>query len=156
MLTMSGPTIFLIVLLTGSAYAFQRGGAPERITAFAYLVAFGFSVLLQQPMASRYIGVEWGILTVDLGLLVVLLGVALYSDRFWPLWVAALHALSTGAHLVGGMDHGIEPVAYAILLISWSYPMILFLVIGTHRHSKRKQVQGFDLDWSPPQPAGAR
>ena len=140
--------LFTILLLLASGYAVARGGAPERVVGLSFLLAFALSLLFQQPMAARFVGVEWGILTVDLVLLVILLGVALHADRFWPLWVTALHALGTGGHMVRGVDLGIEPVAYAILLASWSYPMVLLLALGTMRHRRRKRALGYDLDWS--------
>lgn len=146
---MLGVLFFSAALLTGVGYAWIKGGAPERIVGISFLIAFTLSLALQQPFAVRYLSVEWGVLAVDLALLAILVAVALYSDRFWPLWVAALHGLSTGGHIVRSMEHGIEPVAYAILLASWSYPMLMLLVLGTHRHARRAQAQGYDLDWTP-------
>jgi hypothetical protein len=141
---------FSILQLVASGYALARGGAPERVVGLSLLLAFGVSVLLQQPMAERFVTVEWGMLAVDIVLLAVLVTVALHADRFWPLWVAAFHALSTGAHMIRGLDHGIEPFAYAILLASWSYPIVLLLAIGTLRHAERRKRHGHDLDWSFP------
>ena len=139
--------IFSALLLLASGFAVLRGGAPERIVGISLLAAFAVSLALQQPLAARFVAVEWGILAADLVLLAILVGVALFSDRFWPLWLAAFHALGTGAHMVRGLDHGIEPVAYAILLAAWSYPMILLLAIGTARHARRKR-EGPERDWS--------
>lgn len=145
--------LFSILLLLASGYAVAKGGAPERVVGLSLLLAFTLSILFQQPSAARFLGVEWGILAVDFGLLGILLSVALYADRFWPLWVAALQALGTGGHLVRGMDHGIEPIAYAILLASWSYPMVLLLAVGTMRHQRRRR-HGPTLDWSQPIASG--
>lgn len=144
--------IFSALLILASVFAMVRGGAPERIVGVALLLAFGASIGMQQPLASRFVAVEWGIFAADLMLLLVLLGVALHADRFWTLWLAAFHTLGTGGHLVRGLDHGIEPIAYAILLASWSYPMILLLVIGTIRHDWRRRL-GQDRDWSGHAPA---
>lgn len=142
--------LFAFLLLLAAGYAVARGGGPERIVGLSLVLAFTASLLVQQPAAERFITIEWGILLVDVALLAVLLAVALHADRFWPLWVTALHGLSTGAHMVRGVDFGIEPVAYAILLASWSYPIILLLAVGTLRHAGRRKRQGHDLDWSFP------
>ena len=139
--------IFNLLLMLASGYALWRGGAPERIVGLALLLAGLLTRLAYQPFAVRFVSVDWGVLAIDGLLLVILLVVALYADRFWPLWLAALQALGTGAHLVRGLDYGIEPVAYAILLASWSYPMILLLAIGTARHARRQQA-GPVRDWS--------
>jgi hypothetical protein len=147
--------VFAALQLFVSVYAITRGGAPERAVGLSLLIAALATRLLQQPLAARFVTVEWGGLVVDLALLAVLLIVALHADRFWPLWVAAFHALGTGAHMVRGLDHGIEPVAYAILVASWSYPIVLLLAVGTMRHADRRKRQGHDRDWSFPLMRGA-
>ncbi|NNM77390.1 hypothetical protein HJG53_10785 [Sphingomonas sp. ID1715] len=139
--------IFNLLLLLASGYAVWRGGVPERIVGISLLLAGLLTRLAYQPFAERFVSVDWGVLAIDVALLTVLIAVALYADRFWPLWLAAFHVLGTGAHLVRGMDHGIEPVAYAILLAAWSYPMIVLLVLGTARHARRRRV-GPVRDWS--------
>ena len=144
--------IFNILLLLASGYALWRGGMPERIVGLSLLIAGGLTRLAYAPFAERFVSVDWGVLAVDLGLLAILLGVALHADRFWTLWLAAFHLLGTGGHLVRSLDHGIEPIAYAILLASWSYPMILLLVIGTARHARRRK-RGQERDWSGHAPA---
>jgi hypothetical protein len=139
--------IFNLLLLLASGYAIWRGGLPERIVGVSLLLAGLLTRLAYQPFAGRFVSVDWGVLAIDVVLLAILLAVALFADRFWPLWLAAFHALGTGAHLVRGVDYGIEPVAYAILLAAWSYPMILLLAIGTARHARRKR-EGAARDWS--------
>ena len=140
--------LFSVLLLLSSGFAVLRGGAPERIVGIALVIAFAAGVLLQQPLAGRFVAVEWGIVAADGILLAILIGVALYADRFWPLWLAAFQALGTGGHMVRGLDHGISPIAYAILLASWSYPMFLLLALGTARHAKRQRRRGADRNWS--------
>lgn len=144
--------IFNLLLLLASGYALWRGGAPERIVGLSLLIAGGLTRLAYAPFAERFVAVDWGVLLVDIALLVILLAVALKADRFWTLWLAAFQLLGTGGHLVRGLDHGVEPIAYAILLASWSYPMIFLLVIGTARHARRRR-QGYKRDWSGPMPA---
>lgn len=143
--------LFNLLLLLASGYAVWRGGGPERIVGISLLLAGLLTRLAYQPFAERFVAVDGGVMMIDLALLAVLLAVALYADRFWPLWLAAFHMLGTGAHFVRGMDHGIEPVAYAILLAAWSYPMILLLIIGTARHDRRKRAHA-SRDWSEPSP----
>lgn len=143
--------LFLLLQVGVSLYAIIKGGGPERIVGLALLIAAGLGLLVQeQPLVGSFVSVDWSLLAIDLGLLAVLIAVALNSDRFWPLWVAAFHVLGTGAHMVRGFDVGIEPVAYAILLASWSYPIMILLALGTLRHSERLKRDGHDLDWSFP------
>ncbi|TFI59813.1 hypothetical protein E2493_02975 [Sphingomonas parva] len=146
--------LFNVLQLAVSSYAMVRGGAPERIVGLSLLIAPGSTRLLQQDFTSRFIGVEVGVLVVDVILLTVLLAVALNADRFWPLWLAAFQLFGTGAHLVRALDAHVERVAYAILMAGWSYPMILILAVGTWRHVRRARA-GADPDWSPRRPCAS-
>jgi len=139
---------FNLLQLAVSGYAVIRGGAPERIVGLSLLVATLATRVLQQPFAIRFVGVEWGVFVIDLALLLVLLAVALFADRFWPMWLAAFQLLGTGAHVVRALDPEVMRAAYAILMAGWSYPMILVLAVGTRRHVNRTR-SGRDLDWSP-------
>ena len=136
--------VFILLQLLASGYAVLRGGAPERIAGLA---------LLSAAVATRFMhrggaGLDLGVLSVDLLLLGVLVVVALFADRHWPLLLAALQALGTGAHLVKALDDGVLRLVYAILAASWSYPMLFVLVIGTFRHRSRLARIGADPGWS--------
>ncbi|MEG8019231.1 MULTISPECIES: hypothetical protein [unclassified Sphingomonas] len=85
---------------------------------------------------------------VDLVLLAVMIAITLKADRFWPAWATALHALGTGAHLARAISPDVIRLVYAVLSAAWSYPIVLLLVIGTVRHSRRIRARGWDLDWS--------
>ncbi len=125
----------------------MRGGAPERLTAIALAGAFLLTLGLQSSMSARFVHVEFGILAVDIGLFGVLVALALYADRWWTLWVAAMQGLGAGAHLIKAIDSETIRVVYAILAAAWGYPIILLLLVGTVRHQRRK-MSGGDLDWS--------
>lgn len=146
--------IFYLLQVLASGYAVARGGAPERIVGAGLLVAACASTGLNSGLPVRYLAVEVPILVVDLMLLALLLAVALRADRFWPLWVAALHGLGIGAHLVREFDSGVDRLVYGILLASWSYPIILLLWLGTLRHVSRSRRPSGDLDWTPRARAG--
>jgi hypothetical protein len=139
--------IFIVFLAGVTGYAMMRGGMPERLTALALAMAYLLSVGLQSAMPARYAHVEIGIMAVDLTLFGVLVALALYADRWWTLWVAAMQGLGAGAHVIKAIDSETIRVVYAILAVAWSYPIVLLLLIGTVRHQQRKH-RGGDLDWS--------
>ncbi len=140
--------IFNAILFAASGYAFWRGGAPERIVGLALLIAAIATRILYMTTPMLFMGVEVGLMAVDVALLVAMIVIMLHADRFWPIWVTALHALGTGAHLARAISPDVIRLAYAVLSVVWSYPIIVLLVVGTHRHSRRIRSRGWDLDWS--------
>ena len=140
--------IFNALQVAATAYAFWRGGAPERVTGLSLLLAALATRMFHALGAGRFIDVEIGIMTVDIVLLGVMIAVTLHADRFWPAWVTALHALGTGAHLAKAINPDVIRLAYVVLSVVWSYPIVLLLIIGTMRHSRRVRLRGWDLDWS--------
>ncbi|WP_267397236.1 MULTISPECIES: hypothetical protein [unclassified Sphingomonas] len=140
--------VFNLLQLLVSSYAVIRGGAPEKITGASLLIATIITHFVQHAMPSRFVGIESGVMLVDLLLLVVLLVVSLYADRFWPFWLVTFHAIGTGAHLVRAADQEVLRMAYAVMTAAWAYPMMLVLALGTARHVRRMRAEGRDLDWS--------
>ncbi|WP_380782132.1 hypothetical protein [Sphingomonas sp. R86520] len=140
--------LFYAIQIAASGYAFLRGGAPERLTALALLLAAASTGMVQRDTPVLFAGLEVGVMIIDLILLAVMITITLHADRFWPAWVTALHALGTGAHLARAISPDVIRLVYAVLSAVWSYPIVLLLVIGTVRHSQRIRARGWDLDWS--------
>ncbi len=140
--------IFNALQVAVTVYAVWRGGAPERLVGVALLVAAMATRVFHLMGATMFVDVEIGIMTVDLVLLGVMIAITLTADRFWPAWVTALHALGTGAHLAKAINPDVIRLAYAVMSVVWSYPILILLIVGTLRHSRRIRSQGRDLDWS--------
>lgn len=139
---------FLVFSTVASAYAMVRGGAPERLAGGALLFAVILTRLVRDTGPTRYGHPQLGILAVDATLLLALVALALYADRFWPFWIVALHALGTTAHVVKAVDPTVLRLAYAILLQAWAYPITVILIVATVRHRRRLLHDGHDPDWS--------
>ncbi|HXH14879.1 MAG TPA: hypothetical protein VNJ10_01975 [Sphingomonas sp.] len=140
--------LFYAIQVAASGYALLRGGAPERLTGLALLIAAASTGIVQRNSPIPFAGLEAGVTIVDLLLLVAMIAITLKADRFWPLWATALHALGTAAPLVRALSPDVIRLVYAVLSAAWSYPIVLLLVIGTVRHSQRIRARGWDLDWS--------
>lgn len=149
--------LFVSMQLATSVYALLRGGAPERIVGMLMPMAYIGTVAFQSQFPVRFHGVELGIFIVDCAMLIALLAVALRAERFWPIWMTGLQAVAVTAHLAT-MVSPVVPVAYAMMLAFWSFPMMALLAAGTWRHQRRMAVHGADRSWSdssPPSPAAA-
>lgn len=140
---------FDLLLLTCCGYALWKGGAPERITAAIFLAGVALTRFAASLGAQRWSSLEIGILLVDSAMLLALLAIALKADRFWPMWVVALHLLATAGHAVRLADPTVMRWGYAFALAFWSYPMLVILAGGTWCHQRRLARQGTDRSWSP-------
>ena len=140
--------LFNVLQVLASGYAFARGGGPERAMGAAMLAAAATTYLAGRELPYRFVSVEGGVLGVDAMLLLAMLLIALNADRWWTMWVVALQALGTGAHLARALDPHLDRTAYGIMISAWSYPMVLLLVIGTLRHDRRRKTSLNDFSRS--------
>lgn len=133
--------IYLVLLTVSCGYALWRGDRDARIAATVCIVATGLTVLLLTPGSTRYELVERGVMAVDLGALGAFVALALFSQRFWPLWVAGLQMTASAAHALKLFDAALVPLAYAVAERFWGYPILLIIAFGAYRgHRRRSQA----------------
>jgi hypothetical protein len=130
--------------------ALWLGGWPERWTAIFLLGASVATILLPFDPSRSFRTVETLELLIDVSLMAGLISVALLANRFWPLWLTALHLLAIGIHGVKGFDTALVPWMYAAAGGKIAYPMIALLAIGVLRHRLRLARYGRDPDWTLP------
>ena len=126
------------VLLFGSCgYALLKGTRDAQIIALVTLAASMASYF----MMSRYAGVEFGVLAIDVLVLLAFIAIALRSDRFWPLWIAGLQLTTTFGHALRAVEDQMVPIAYAVSLRFWSYPIQIILIVAVWRSVRRELLQ---------------
>ncbi|MEG3161844.1 hypothetical protein U1763_15155 [Sphingomonas sp. LB2R24] len=140
--------VYYAIALATCWFAFRHGGFPERIVAAAFLLAAILSSLLAFTARPAFRSVDTALLSIDLALLAGLVAVALFANRFWPIWVSALHLLAIAVHGVRAYDPDLVPWMYAAAISKIAYPMLALLVVGTERHRRRRGSHGCDPDWS--------
>lgn len=118
--------LLLVVLATG--VAFRWGGFDERLAAALFIAG---TIASKVALHFDYQSTETGLLVIDLSVLVCLIGLALRSDRFWPLWAAAFQLVAVTVHVASFTESGDFQWAYAVALIFWSYPVLIALTAGT-------------------------
>ena len=148
--------LFLCLLLATAAYAWLRGGAPERWAAGLFISAYLLTIVVRSPWTNRYVLVETGVFAVDVALFLAMLTLALAANRFWPVWMTAIVAMPLAAHLVKLADSEIIPGAYQFLLAGWAYPTLALLAAATWRHQRRLRRLGADPSWSNSFPRAGR
>lgn len=130
--------IFNALLLGSCGYALLRGTHDAKIIAIVTLVA-SFATLL---LFRTYSEVEFGVLIVDVLTFLAFAAVALKSDRFWPLWISGLQLTTTFGHLLKAFEDQLVPIAYAVALRSWSYPIQIILAVAVWRSTRRDRSEG--------------
>ena len=136
--------IFFNLLLFGCCgYALWKGTRDARIIGATCLIA----AFASYPFLTQYAGIEITVLLVDLIVLALFVGVALRSDRFWPLWIAGLHLTTVIGHALKLMSGDLVPLAYAVALRMWAYPELIILAVAVWRSERRRRFP--DRDWSP-------
>lgn len=118
-------------------YALRRGGKEERLVAGLIVASAYLTVLLVGPFAKRFQHLEMPILMVDALVFLFVLAIALRSPKFWPLWLAAMQALTLFAHLAPYVPH-ILPWSYYNAAVMWSYPTLIVLGFAVFQHHRNK------------------
>lgn len=132
--------VFLVLLLSCTAFSLARGGRPERVAASTMLVGCVLTWAVNSPLAVRYASVELAILAIDLAMLSIFAAVALTSDRYWPLWVTALQLLVVLAHVARLADSEMLRSGYGFVMAVWSYPQLAIIAIGTRAYQGRRSL----------------
>ena len=127
----------LAVLLACCGLALWRGRAVERIAAAAMAAAWFVTPLVQDDQQT--LGAESGVLIVDILLLVVLLSLALTSDRWWTMAAAAFQGISALIHLAAAIDQQIIPRAYYVAGSLVSYLVMGALLVGAWNAGRRER-----------------
>jgi hypothetical protein len=118
----------LVVLVT-----FWRGMRDERLAALTCVMGTVLTILATPALNARYLHFELGMFLVDLTVLAAFTGIALRSDRFWPLWVAGLQLTGTAVHLLQFLQPDLMPFVVGAALAFWSYPILLVIAVGSWR-----------------------
>lgn len=124
----AGTEDFFVIMCLACGFVLWRGGVPERITAVAVLLAWVASAMVH---TFDWLRPQYGMLGVDLLLLVILVALALLSGRKWLMVAAACHLLTVGAHLAMMLDLRIQALAYLRTMTIWGYAVLLAMVVGT-------------------------
>ena len=122
------PLLGFLTLALSCGVGFIWGGSDERIAAAGLTIAVVASNIVGD---GKYTHTESGVLVVDVLLFFGLLALALYSDRFWPMWAAAFQLVGTMFHFAAMTQTGNFHWAYFVALIFWTYPVFIALAAGT-------------------------
>lgn len=129
--------------------SWRWGAAPERASAGAILFLL-LADRLYHLIAGRgsfYLTLDVGHLVIDAAAAMIFLTIALWANRIYPLWLAALQSLSVIAHFTREASETVGRDAYAILTNAPSVLLIVVLSGGIALHSRRVRRYGSYPSW---------
>jgi len=131
---------FLACLVASCSYAAWCGGWPERAGAAIMVAASILSVVAATSFYTGWDSPQAGIFIVDLLMLAALVNLALYTDRYWPIWVTSFHLIAVTIHVASLVEPSVAALAYASAAEFWAYPMLAMLAVGTWNHRRRTHM----------------
>lgn len=120
--------IFTVLVIATCIPAIAWGGWEGRQTC-AMLIGTGIVTGISTFLFRTASLLPAATFTLDLALAGGLLRVALRTDRYWPIWIFALHALSLLTFVAWLIVPGQPPLFRAVAGF-WSIPELLILCIG--------------------------
>ena len=112
------------------------------------VVASATTLLAHLVQADHFSRVERGAFVIDVVTFFGFLLLALWADRFWPLWIAGIHLIGVATHTAKLVSPTVVPWVYGLIQGFWSYPIVVLIVIGAARHQKRLRRYGVDNSWN--------
>ena len=131
------PIAFLLALTLVVTFAMWQGGAPERWAALVFIMMIVLQAIGRLFFAQVFDRVDLLSFAVDLFAFTSYTWLALFANRTWPLFIAAMQLLSCVAHFGREVSSTVEPVVYAVLTSGPTLAALAILLIGTLVHRAR-------------------
>jgi len=119
--------LFYTVVLAACAFSVMVGGDCERWGSIIFsTAAVSTSISSWSTTWSR---TDWPMAGVDLLCFLALYGLAVRSERYWPIWAAGFQLVAVTTHVAVFLDAPL-PHVYRAMETIWGIPAIGAMVIG--------------------------
>lgn len=143
----SASIVFVFIIAVG-AFAYRRGGPPEKYAAaiiVSWIAADALYHMLMGP--SGFDEVDPVHVVLDGAELVAIVWLALRANRLWPLWAAAAQLICVSGHLAAFIEPGGMRRAYWAMTQLPQYIQLTALIIGALAHARRQRHLGPYRSW---------
>lgn len=123
--------IYSVLMWLTLIYATRRGGWTERSAAWVMVI---MSLLSATVATYDFKHLETRVAIFDGMAFLALFAIGLFSERYWPLWVAALAGITLLSHLLPLMPLS-NPWVYHRADALWSWPMLLIINRAIYQRS---------------------
>lgn len=131
--------IFVVLVCV---FAFLKGNELERIVAGAYVLGWFASLLMQN--STDLFNVQWGVMAIDMAMLLLLAAMVWKSNVSWPAWAAACQLLVVMSHFVSMSDLRPSMMNYIAVINLAGYGVLIALAIGTFWAWQERRAAGLE------------
>jgi hypothetical protein len=137
----------LALLILAIAFAWLRGGQPERAAAAAIASMYLLDPLyhLIWGQVTVYDQINVGHLVIDSIAWLAMVGIALRANRWWTLWLASAQTISVLSHFLRAATSVMYPWVYAAMGRGPSWLEIALLFVGTALAQRRRRASSAHL-----------
>ena len=121
------------------AVVFAIADREEKTAAIIVTAAYVGTAIFYRVDGADWLQPQIKVMLVDLIAFALLLGLALKSKRYWPLFIAAWHFIPIVAFLATRMGGDISSYAAGLTQGLWSYLQIALLIAAAVRSKMRRQ-----------------
>lgn len=131
------------VIVVGTlGFAMWKGEEPERAFAGFYLVSWLATMLLQHR--SDLYHLQYGIVAIDLVVLIFLIGLTWKTDRVWPSWALAFQLLVVAGLLIPWFDIRLPVWSHLAVANIGALGVLGSLVVGTFWVWQERRAAGLE------------
>jgi hypothetical protein len=135
-------------VLASAAFAYWRGGAPERLAAGFICALFVTDIAYHMVFGpSGFDKVDPVHLVLDGSELIAIMWLALRANRMWPLWAAAAALICYSGHFALLIQpHGMRRAYWAMTQLP-PFIQVFALLMGAAAHARRTRKVGNYRSW---------
>lgn len=133
--------VFMVLM---ALFAFLKGGAPERIGAGGFLLAWFASLVVQEEVGFR--GFPIGIFLIDLATFLVFALIAWRYRRSWSIWAGGLQLIAVVGQIMIHTNPNLPMGSIYTVVNLTSYLIIICISVGTFwAWQERKAAAEYEL-----------
>lgn len=131
-----------VVVVGALGFAMWKGEEAERAFAAIYLVAW-LATMLVQNMTDLF-SLQYGIVAIDLVLLVFLIGLTWKSHRAWPSWALAFQLLVLAGFMIPSFDLRLPAWSFYAVANLGTLGVLGSLAVGTFWVWQERRAAGLE------------
>ena len=131
--------LYWFALAASSFVAAWAGDRHEKICIALYGAGSIITAYFVSPLATRFRGLEWSVLAVDVALLVPFIMIVVRSTRHWPLWMTAFQVVGIVTNTV--VLSQVSRRAYAETISVLAYGILVTIVVGSLRSRQQHEEE---------------
>lgn len=110
-------------------FVFWKGDEPERMGGAAYAMVFLAATMIKDGGSLSL--PRWGVMGMDIVLLVVFMGLGWYTRRVWLFWASAFQAIIVTGEILVALNLRPPSDAFAAVNNMSNYGLLITMAVGT-------------------------